>query len=39
VVAFVAVQPLDLLYVSVVTLAEVRFGASNSSATLTDGPS
>lgn len=26
VVAFVAAQPLDLLYVSVVTLAEIRFG-------------
>ena len=26
VVAFVAVQPLDQLYISVVTLAEIRFG-------------
>jgi predicted nucleic acid-binding protein len=26
VVAFVAAQPLDLLYVSIVTLAEIRFG-------------
>ena len=26
VVAFVSAQPLDLLYISVVTLAEIRFG-------------
>ena len=31
VLAFVAAQPLDLLYVSVVTLAEIRFGIERAS--------
>jgi toxin FitB len=31
VVQFVSAQPLDLLYVSVVTLAEIRFGTESAS--------